>query len=93
MNSSRLFFDGEVVMKPDKDGKKNICGARIREFRKALPGNVSQRQLAEQITDMGLKMNERTIRNIENGNRYIYDTEQVYFAKVLGISYKDLVDN
>ena len=66
----------------DYNGRKNICGDRLREAR------VVQRQedLAAKIQTMGVNMERDSISRIEIGTRFVSDFELKVFAKALGVS-------
>ena len=70
----------------------NISGANIRKYRQALPGKVSQRMLADMLQVEGLDLDKNAIQKIETGLRFITDIEIKIFAKVLHVSYADLLD-
>ena len=58
-----------------KDGKNNICGARIAQIRKALPTKISQRMFAEKLQLAGLDVDKNAIQKMESGQRFITDIE------------------
>ncbi|MBR7178727.1 MAG: helix-turn-helix transcriptional regulator [Oscillospiraceae bacterium] len=72
-----------------KDGRNNICGAQIAYYRK-LSGK-SQRELADALQLAGLDLDKNAIQRMEAGKRFITDIELVYLAKVLNVSYEDLL--
>ena len=72
-----------------RDGRNNICGTRIAHFRKEL--GESQRELAESLQLLGLDVDKNAIQRIEAGKRFVTDIELVYFAKVLNVSYQELL--
>lgn len=74
-----------------EDGRKNICGTRIREFRLAQPEPVSQRMLADEFQRHGLDMDKYIVKNIENGSRCVTDIELSIIADVLGTSVDQLL--
>ena len=57
-------------------GANNICGSKIRAIRKALPMKTSQRKL---------------VQRIESGARFVTDIELKIIAKVLKVSYDELL--
>lgn len=71
------------------DGRNNICGTQIAYHRKQL--NKSQRQLADSLQLLGLDVDKNAIQRIEAGKRFVTDIELVYFAKVLNVSYQELL--
>lgn len=72
------------------DGRNNICGGQIAKYRKKM--GRSQRQLADALQLAGLDVDKNAIQRIEAGKRFVTDIELVYFAKVLNVSYEDLLD-
>jgi len=74
------------------DGRNNISGIRIKQFREQLPENTSQKQLSDMLQVAGLDVDKNAIQRIESGNRFITDIELKVIAKVLGVSYQDLLD-
>ena len=76
-----------------KDGWNNIAGKKIRSFRMKLPGNVSQNRLAAMLQIEGIDLDKNAIQRIECGKRFVTDIELRGFAKVLGVSYSDLLDD
>ena len=65
----------------DYNGKKNICGDRLREVRR-----LRQEDLAAQIQLKGINMERDSISRIEIGTRFVSDFELKIFAEVLGVS-------
>ena len=57
----------------DFDGKKNICGARIKEARKRL--KLSQDDLAAKLQVSGVVIERNSISRMESGARFIADYE------------------
>ena len=73
------------------DGRNNICGAKIAKYRKAL--GKSQRALADCLQLAGLDVDKNAIQRIESGQRFVTDIEIDCFAKVLDVSYEQLLQN
>lgn len=64
------------------DKRKNVCGIRIRELRKAK--HLTQAQLAIRAQLEGYdKMTETAIVKLERGTRFVADYEVMIFAKIL----------
>ena len=59
-------------------GRNNICGIKIRE-------------LADMLQLLGLDLDKNAIQRIESGKRFVTDIELRYFAKVLNVSYEELL--
>ena len=68
----------------DYNGKKTICGERIREARLKL--RLSQSDLAARVQVEGVIMERDSISRVEIGTRFVPDYEIPVFAKVLGVS-------
>ena len=74
-----------------KDGKNNLAGVKIKELRKALKNNVSQRELAEMLQLAGLDVDKNAIQRIEKGDRFITDIELRIIARVFDVSVDELL--
>ena len=68
----------------DYNGKKNICGERLRQAR--VIQRLRQEDLAARIQIKGINMERDSISRIEIGTRFVSDFELKIFAKVLGVS-------
>lgn len=75
-----------------EDGKSNISGRKIKEFRLNLPQKTSQKKLAEMLQLAGLEVDKNIVQLIEAGERSVTDVELKVIAKVLGVRYEDLLD-
>lgn len=73
------------------DGRLNLSGKQICAMRAALPGNVSQRALAEMLQLQGVDLDKNAIQQIECGKRFVTDLELKAFAKVFGVSADELL--
>ena len=73
------------------DGRLNISGAKIAQLRQALPGNVSQRALADQLQLAGVDLGKNAIQKIESGERFVTDIELKALAKVFGVTADELL--
>ena len=71
------------------DGKNNICGDTVSEFRKNK--GISQRELADQLQILGLDVDKNAIQRIECGKRFVTDIELRTLKKVFNCSYEDLL--
>lgn len=71
------------------DGSNNVCGKQIALFRKQM--GKSQRELADALQLLGLDVDKNAIQRIEAGKRFVTDIELVYLAKVLNVSYEELL--
>ena len=74
------------------DGTNNICGPKIRELRKALPGNVSQREFADMLCNHGMDVDKNAIARLERGESFVTDVELRIIKEVLRVTYEDLLD-
>ena len=72
------------------EGRNNICGTQISKYRKDM--GKSQRQLADALQLEGLDVDKNAIQRMESGQRFVTDIELVYLAKVLNISYEQLLN-
>ena len=68
----------------DFDGKKNICGTRIKEARKAL--HLSQEDLAAKLQVSGVVIERNSISRIESGDRFVADYELLVLSRILGVT-------
>lgn len=68
----------------DYDGKKNICGDRLREAR--VVQRLRQEDLAARIQIKGINMERDSISRIEIGTRFVSDFELKVFSEALGVS-------
>ena len=67
----------------DYDGKKNICGERVRKARKAL--GLSQENLAARLQTEGVNIERDSVSRIEIGTRFVADFEIFALCKVLNV--------
>ena len=68
----------------DYNGKKNICGERIKEARKKL--KLSQENLAAKLQVEGITIERDSISRIEIGTRFVADYELLVLCKILNVS-------
>ena len=68
----------------DYNGKKNICGDRVRAARKNL--GLSQENLAARLQTAGVNIERDSVSRIEIGTRFVADFELVILCKVLNVS-------
>ena len=74
------------------DGENNICGQKVKEIREQLREKTSQRKLADMLQMEGLDLDKNAVQRIESGKRFVTDIELKVIAKVLGVSYQELLD-
>ena len=76
-----------------KNGRNNICGQKIKQFRDSLPEKPSQRKFAELLQVYNLDIDKNAVQRIESGQRFVTDIELKVIASVLGVSYQQLLDD
>ena len=74
----------------DYNGKKNLCGNRIREAR--LRQRLSQYDLAARLQTQGILIEQDSISRIEIGTRFVADYEVKVLAKVLNVPLEGLLE-
>lgn len=70
-------------------GRNNLCGETVTLLRVAM--GISQRQLADLLQLDGLEIDKNAVQRIEAGKRFVTDIELVHLARVLRVSYIDLL--
>lgn len=75
-----------------ENGANNICGARVKSYREALPSHPSQKRFADMLQVEGLDIDKNAVQRIESGQRFVTDIELRVIARVLKVSYGDLLD-
>lgn len=77
----------------DFNGKKNICGDRVREARQKQ--RISQTDLAARLQVSGVIIERDSISRIEIGTRFVADYELAVLASSLKVSVEWLlgIDN
>ena len=68
----------------DFNGKKNICGERLKAARKKL--NLSQEDLAAKLQLEGVIIERDSVSRIEIGTRFVADYEILILSKVLKVT-------
>ena len=68
----------------DYNGKKNICGKRVKEARQKL--NLSQEALAAKLQVDGVNIERDSVSRIEIGTRFVADYELLALCKILGVT-------
>ncbi len=68
----------------DYDGRKNICGERIRELR--IKRHWSQSNLAKHLQLAGVNLARDSVNRIEKGTRFVADYEIRAFAEIFDVS-------
>ncbi len=72
-------------------GRLNLSGKRVAELRMAMPGKVSQRELADRLQLAGLDLGKNAVQQIESGKRFVTDIELKALAQILGVTADDLL--
>ena len=72
------------------DGTKNLAGGRIRALRKAR--GLSQEELMRDLQLRGFDSERGVIKRMENGTRFVCDTELKILAEYFGVSYDFLIE-
>lgn len=68
----------------DYNGRKNLCGDRVREARQKL--RISQTDLAARLQVMGITIERDSLSRIEIGTRFVADYELLKISECLGVS-------
>lgn len=76
-----------------ESGRNNVCGQKIGMIRENSPEKISQRKLAELFRASGLDIDKNAVQRIETGKRFVTDIELKIIAKVLKVSYQELLDD
>ncbi len=74
----------------DYNGKKNLCGNRVRQARQKL--RLSQSDLAAKLQIEGILIERDSISRIEAGTRFVADYELKALSKVLKTDVMWLLD-
>lgn len=68
----------------DFNGKKNICGERVKAARRKL--KLSQQMLAAKLQLAGVIIERDSVSRIEIGTRFVADYEILILSEILGVS-------
>ena len=71
------------------DGRNNIVGVKVAQLRKGM--KISQRQLSDNLCDIGLNIDKNQVQRIESGQRFVTDIELGYLVKALGTTINELL--
>ena len=74
----------------DYNGRKNLCGPRVREARTRL--HMTQGDLAVQLQLSGIVIERDCISRIEIGTRFVADYELRALARILKVSVQWLLE-
>lgn len=79
-----IFCRGDMIMKIyDYNGRKNICGNKVREARQKK--RLSQSDLAAKLQIEGVTIERDSISRIESGTRFVADYELKLLAQILRV--------
>ena len=73
----------------DFNGKKNICGERVREARRRV--GLSQQELAAKLQVSGVNIERDSVSRIEIGTRFVADYEIAALCEILGVTAEELL--
>lgn len=71
------------------EGRNNVAGVKVAQLRKTL--RISQRELADRLTVIGLDIDKNAVQRMESGQRFITDIELEYLAKVFNTTTEELL--
>ena len=77
------------MFKNQANGRKNLLGIKMREIRKAR--GISQRQVADDLAELGLVVDKNAVQRMESGQRFITDIELTTISKYLDIPVNELL--
>jgi len=75
----------------DYNGKKNICGQRIKMARRKK--HLTQAQLAAQLQVDGINLERDSISRIEIGTRFVTDYELKILSRILSVPVEYLLED
>lgn len=78
------------MKKLDYNGKRNVCGERIRIER--VTRRISQYKMAAKLQTRGVNIEQDAISRIESGDRLVTDYELRAFAAIFDIPIEALLD-
>ena len=70
-------------------GRNNIVGDAIARRRTAQ--NISQRELADKLTDYGILLDKNAVQRIESGQRFVTDIELVAISSYFNCTTDELI--
>jgi transcriptional regulator with XRE-family HTH domain len=74
-----------------ENGRCNLCGEQIAQWRKESEPYISQRALADMLQLAGLDIDKNAVQRIESGQRFVTDIELKVIAQVLGLTTDELL--
>ncbi len=70
-------------------GKKNLCGKQVRQYRKAM--NITQTEFAARLQLYSVILDQKAISRIELEERVVADYELWAMSRVLEVTIEDLI--
>lgn len=67
----------------DYNGRKNLCGERVREER--IRQRITQTDLAARLQINGVIIERDSISKLESGDRFVADYELLALSKILNV--------
>lgn len=83
MLNFNIFYGGAIMKIYDYNGRKNLCGDKIRQARQKQ--RLSQTDLAARLQIAGIIIERDSISRIEAGTRFVADYELKILANVLNV--------
>ena len=74
----------------DYNGRKNLCGDRVREARARR--KITQADLAARLQVAGIIMERDSVSRIEIGTRFVTDYELMVLSQILDVSVQWLLE-
>lgn len=75
----------------DMDGRRNISGEKVRQFRKQK--HLTQMDLAAKVQTLGVILEQDAISRIERRARMVQDYELKAMAEALGVTSDQLMED
>lgn len=91
MHIIKLAQEDYKMFKNQANGRKNLLGIKMREIRKSR--GISQRQVADDLAEMGLVVDKNAVQRMESGQRFITDIELITISKYLEIPINELINS
>lgn len=73
------------------NGRNNLIGTSIAQFRRACMPKMSQRALAERLQLEGIDVDKNAIQRIESGQRFVTDIELRSLCRIFDASADELL--
>ena len=73
------------------DGLNNVCGKNAAKIRKEM--KISQRELADRMQLVGIDIDKNAVQRIECGKRFVTDIELIGLARVLSVTFEELLSD